>query len=97
MFLNGVRFTGIAIDHWPDGAMASEVAFEDGIQHGLMRGWHPNGALSKEIPYVRGCVRGVMREWHKNGQMKREAEVGARGEVVASKEFDEDGRLFRTK
>jgi len=95
--LDGNLFTGVAVDYRPDGSKATEVSFRDGIQHGLMIGWHPNGVKRSETMYVEGRAEGVRREWYDNGQLKLENTIGKRGELLASKQWDETGILVSSQ
>ena len=96
MMLNGVYYSGAAEDHWPNGTRASLVHYRDGVQDGVMYGWHQNGVMSSETPYEMGCVRGICRKWYPNGQLKSEMEVGDRGYRLWLKEWDESGNLIRS-
>jgi antitoxin component YwqK of YwqJK toxin-antitoxin module len=93
MFLKGVLFSGIAIDYWPDGSKASEVSFDQGIEHGASRLWHPNGTLAEETSMVQGCARGAHREWYPSGQMKLEEVIGERGHLESRVRRSEAGEV----
>ena len=97
MLLRGRPFTGIAVDYWPNGTKASEVSYENGVQHGLLKGWYQNGAQLSETMYVYGCAEGISREWYENGQLKRQETIGSDGYVTAFSEWDEVGRLVRSR
>lgn len=91
MMLRGVPLTGIALESWPDGSLASEISFRDGLQHGPTIGWHPNGEKSEEVRYDSGRALGIRRQWHENGVLKLEEEIGFDGFQVRVAEWDEDG------
>lgn len=91
MMLRGIPVTGVALEYWPDGSLASEISFRDGLQHGLTVGWHPNGEKSEEVLYDSGCAVGIRRQWHANGVLKLEEEIGADGFQLRIAEWDENG------
>lgn len=85
-------FSGIAVERWPGGELASRMSFLDGIQDGWSRGWHRNGVAESEAFYREGGVVGVRREWYSNGQLKLEAEI-EEGTCLWKKEWSETGDL----
>ena len=94
MLDHGELFTGVATDRWPNGQMASQLNFVDGIEDGWVRGWYENGVLKSETFYHRGRAVGIRREWHSNGQLKLEREI-EHGTYLWSKEWDETGDLVK--
>lgn len=87
-------FSGIAVDYWPNGQLASEEHYIDGLQDGWSRGWHENGVLSVETLFRKGRATGLHRKWNPNGQLKSEEEI-EQGIRLWSKEWNEDGRLLK--
>ena len=85
-------FTGIGYGLRPDGTLAWETNYENGIIDGLAREWHPSGQLKSEVFYCEGPNSEPDREWDENGQMRCETfrEYGFR---VREKKWDEAGRL----
>ena len=94
MLDHGDLFTGVAIERWPNGQLASQLNFVDGIEDGWVRGWYENGAPKSETLYRSGRVVGVRREWHSNGQLKLEEEI-EHGTRVWGKEWSETGDLVK--
>src|SRR4030095_9699772 len=64
---NGQPFTGLGVDHHPDGSRSGAVPFETGREHGVSRSWHRNGQLAVETTYVHGIKHGPKREWFEDG------------------------------
>jgi antitoxin component YwqK of YwqJK toxin-antitoxin module len=94
MCYQGQLFTGIAVDYWPNGQLATEQYYTNGAETGLIRGWHDNGILCLEATLEAECIKGIGREWHRNGQLKREEEV-EEGICLWRKEWDEQGVLVK--
>ena len=91
MLLDGRFFTGIAEEYWPNGALASEIPYREGVEHGLTVGWYPNGVKHEETMYEMGCARGLHREFDENGRLRLEQEIGGNGFQVRRAEWDEHG------
>jgi antitoxin component YwqK of YwqJK toxin-antitoxin module len=91
MMLRGVLLTGVALENWPDGSLASEISFREGLQHGPTIGWHPNGEKCEEVIYDSGRAFGIHRQWHANGVLKLEEEIGVDGFQVRVANWDENG------
>lgn len=92
MLLGGHFFTGIAVEYWRGGAIASEMSYQDGIEDGLSRGWHDNGVRSWVTPYRKGCVAGMMQEWHRNGQLALQEEID-HGVALWRRRWNENGDM----
>lgn len=61
-------------DRTPDGALAAETRYVDGVEQGTARAWWPNGALRRELEIVDGVWSGRAATWHENGQLASEGE-----------------------
>lgn len=94
MLDHGVLFTGVATERWPNGQLASQLNFVDGIEDGWVRGWYETGTLRSETFYHRGRAVGVRREWYSNGQLKLEEEI-EHGACVWRKEWSETGDIVK--
>ena len=92
MLYQGNLFTGVAVERRPNGQLATQTDYVDGIEDGWVRGWHENGLPRKETFYQKGRAVGVRREWYSNGQLKLEAEI-EHGYCLWQKEWDEKGEL----
>jgi hypothetical protein len=64
------RRHGVARTWHPNGIVASEQHFTNGLLHGRCRQWDESGKLLGEFVMRHGT--GVQREWHDNGQLKIE-------------------------
>lgn len=71
------RRHGVSRTWHPNGVLATEQHFKNGILHGRCRQWDEAGKLLGEFVMHHGT--GVQREWHDNGQLKIEVStVGGR-------------------
>lgn len=88
----GKPFTGIGYGLRPDGTLAWETNYENGVMNGLAREWYPSGQLKSEVFYCEEDNSEPDREWDKDGQLRRETflEYGFR---VRERKWDEVGRL----
>ena len=64
------RRHGVARTWHPNGILATEQHFKNGLLHGRCRQWDEAGKLLGEFVMRHGT--GVQREWHDNGQLKIE-------------------------
>lgn len=64
------RRHGVARTWHPNGILATEQHFKNGLLHGRCRQWDEAGKLLGEFVMRQGT--GVQREWHDNGQLKIE-------------------------
>lgn len=74
---------GFARSSSATGALMSEMAFVDGVEHGVSTIWHPNGRESVRIRYVAGKMQGKLTAWTEDGAI---SETG---------EFEEDRKVGR--
>lgn len=73
MLYEGVQFTGIAYDLWPDGRLRSEVPYVEGYATGIQREWYPSGQLKSEGIFNNGVADGFYREWTEDGRLALES------------------------
>lgn len=96
---NDIPFTGISVESFKDGSMASEVEYLKGFSNGRTRWWYPNGQLKADFYCVRGLKNGEAKVWFDNGEIKSVGnykygveidykEMNEKGEVVVSREID---------
>ena len=60
-------FTGIMIEHSPDGLLRSRSAVTNGLLHGTSEGWHTNGQLQVTEHFKEGVSHGLRTKWHADG------------------------------
>lgn len=90
----GIPFSGVACDYFPDGRMRSATQFVNGHQEGVAKEWYSNGQIKFERMYLGDGLHGRSKEWHPNGQLKEES-VYEFGICLESKEWDDKGLLIK--
>ncbi|MCD7972851.1 MAG: hypothetical protein LUG18_09340 [Candidatus Azobacteroides sp.] len=95
-YYNETLFTGVAYWYYPDGTLASEEYFKNGIPDGKNTVWYKNGQKKVEKEYKAGCIHGFVRKWYESGQIQEEDEI-YNGKSVALKQWDEKGLLLTDK
>lgn len=93
--LDGRPFTGIAYDLSPEGWLAEELSFENGIQTGPMRSFDRTGRMVDEEYQLAGVSHGPRMAWHENGQLAEE-ELFEFGTLLEAQYWDASGRLLRS-
>lgn len=58
---------GLFTAYHPNGQLASEGQYIDGVEAGLWRDFHENGQLAAEGEYAHGNEVGVWRYWNEDG------------------------------
>src|SRR5947209_8734978 len=71
--LDGVPFSGIACEYFPNGRVRSEIQFVNGHQEGIARDWYENGQMRSEAEYLGDGHHGLSKEWHPNGQLRKQS------------------------
>ena len=94
----GGPFTGKMFERSSTGQRLSEVPLQEGIVHGLARGWYDSGALETEEHFDQGHSEGIRRRWHENGKLKSEATV-VKGQLQGTYQewFDSGIKAVATK
>lgn len=64
---------GRYVRYHPDGSIASEGTYEDGLESGEWRDYYANGQLAAAGLYVNGKEEGVWRFWDEAGTPEGEA------------------------
>lgn len=90
---DGERFTGTAVDRFPDGSLLGETEHRNGVPDGLSRTYWRGGGLRIEEWVLYG-IRLRSRNWHQNGQLAEDTVTDDRGAVVRHARYDEDGTLL---
>lgn len=64
---------GVLREYWPNGQLAFEGRFDNGVPIGSAQRWHGNGALMERTQYQDGLEHGVRTTWWPNGEKESEA------------------------
>jgi hypothetical protein len=90
--LNGVPFTGTALDTYPDGARKARIQMVDGRAEGAWAEWYPDGAIRFYSEWRAGKGEGPFLYFHPNGEISERVTARAdRWEGVAEG-WHPDGR-----
>ncbi len=68
-------FTGVMLEHYPDGTLKSRSELVEGVLHGVSEGWHPNKVLQVREHFVAGVSHGARSRWYADGARRSEAEI----------------------
>ncbi len=96
---NGVPFTGIGFEKYPNGNLKSETPYEDGFQSGTSREWYSTGQTMCELEWKKGARFSKRKCWYQNGVVKSVSnyewgielnykEYNEKGELVTDRELD---------
>ena len=89
--LDGVPFTGVAVESFRGGKIRSEISFVDGMQSGVSRDWYETGVKKSEVEYCENNLHGRSLEWFPDGALKVEAAY-ERGVELSFTEWSEAGQ-----
>ena len=67
-----VPFTGIMVEYFPNGNIASEEEFLNGHRGGVQRRYYANNQMQEEFYIQFNRLEGIFRRWDVNGNLKRE-------------------------
>ena len=59
-------FSGQAVVHYPNGALAESTGFYNGKREGIAQKWYPDNLLQKESYYIANKLNGVVKVWSPN-------------------------------
>jgi antitoxin component YwqK of YwqJK toxin-antitoxin module len=99
---DGVPFTGMVQDRYPDRVLESEEHYRDGFVQNYKK-WYPTGKLKEELlcllfsPYsVCKYHKSIHTCWHPNGSVKSICHYEY-GLEVEYNEWDEEGKLVENR
>lgn len=90
-YRNGERFTGIAVERFPKGAVRFETEYRLGILDGLSRTYWPNGEVRLETWYDYG-IKLRERTWYENGSPEEDVVLDRDG-IKHHYRWAEDGAV----
>ncbi len=86
-------FTGLMVEHYPDGSLLSRSAISNGVLQGRSEGLFTNGVVQVVEHFAAGVSHGVRRKFYPSGQPLSEASI-ANGQVVGTfRRWHENGQL----
>lgn len=86
-------FTGIMFEPNGKDKLLSEIQLEEGLAHGIARGWYPSGQLEVEEPFSRGKSNGTRKRYHENGKIRSIATISEGVLDGPFKEYHDNGQL----
>lgn len=89
--LGSAPFTGIAYSEYPDGKLAFQGRYREGLPEGLQEEWYPNGELFQRWIAVRGNGSSESWTWYPDG-IQRSYRQARDGRTLKSSAWDEMGR-----
>lgn len=89
----GGPFTGLMYEQTTEGMLISEIPLQDGIVHGIARGWHEDGALEVEEPFENGLSNGLRTRWYPSGNKRSQATIVAGVLQGLFTEWHDNGQL----
>lgn len=89
--LGSVPFTGIAYSDYPDGKLAFQRSYREGLPEGLQEEWYPSGKLFQRWIAVRGNGSSESWTWYPDG-IQRSYRQKRDGRILISLAWDEIGR-----
>jgi antitoxin component YwqK of YwqJK toxin-antitoxin module len=70
-------FTGLMVEHYPNGKLRSRSAVSNGLLQGSSLGWFTNGQLQVSEHFLAGVSHGVRTKWYPDGTKQSEATIAA--------------------
>lgn len=68
-------FTGLMLEHYPDGGLKSRSAISNGLLHGLSEGWFTNQVRQVAEHFVNGVSHGERLRWDEQGRKLAAAQI----------------------
>jgi len=68
-------FTGIMLDHFPNGALMARSMISNGLGNGVSETWYTNGQIQMRESFRNGISDGVRDKWYENGNKMSEAVI----------------------
>lgn len=86
--LNGLPYTGCALQYYVNGRKAAETNLVKGYQEGVERIWYQNGQLKSENNFKNNIFHGICKSWNEQGILLFEGEYDM-GIRVWSKRYND--------
>ncbi|NBD09942.1 toxin-antitoxin system YwqK family antitoxin [Corallococcus silvisoli] len=90
MFWGDRPFSGVAFELFPNGRLAIETGYAEGLMEGGSRTWSELGVVVEEVQHWGGVRHGPSRSWDEEGRLRVEA-VYEYGILVAEQRWSESG------
>ena len=70
----GKPFTGVIYFNHPNGKLAHETSYVNGLMNGFRRRWYESGKIKTQFIGITGWEAEI-KEWYENGQLKLEEKM----------------------
>ena len=91
--VDSALFSGVMLDHYPDGQLRARSQVAQGLIEGVSEGWYTNGQRQVEEHFQAGVSHGLRTKWHPNGCRASQANI-VRGQIQGSfQRWTPDGAL----
>ena len=68
-------FSGVMVEHYPDGTLRSRSAVMSGLLNGLSEGWYTNAQNQVSEHFKDGISHGLRTKWYASGAKQSEAGI----------------------
>jgi len=86
-------FSGVMVEHYPDGALRSRSTVTNGLLHGISEGWYTNAQIQVSEHFKEGVSHGLRTKWYTSGAKQSEANI-ANGQLSGTfRKWHENGML----
>lgn len=68
-------FSGIMVEHYPDGILRSRSTVTNGLLQGLSEGWFTNAQIQVSEHFKEGVSHGLRTKWYLSGAKQSEAQI----------------------
>lgn len=66
---NARNSSGAFIEYYPNGNIASEEFYQDGLRYGRWRFYYPSGTIKEELVYEKGVLEGLQHYFSSSGRL----------------------------
>lgn len=66
-YRDSLPFSGFAVTHHPNGALAERIGYWEGKRQGMAQKWYPDSLLQKQSFYQANRLDGEVKVWAPNG------------------------------
>jgi antitoxin component YwqK of YwqJK toxin-antitoxin module len=86
-------FSGVMVEHYPDGTLRSRAAVMNGLLNGLSEGWYTNAQNQVSEHFKDGISHGLRTKWYASGAKQSEADIVGGKPHGTFRKWHENGAL----
>lgn len=91
--VNSITRHGRYLRYYPDGTLAEQSTYKDGVLHGDRRLFYPNGTLEVEEHHEDGLYHGFYRHYYEHGVLEQELEYNGHAITGTARSWYPNGVL----